>query len=103
MAQAELNVSIDKMSGKIYGDSDIYITHRHGKTVISHYPKHRDPSKITPHQHDLNNSFGGVSKQAKQRNLPIPLVMPIGSSVTMNTKPISNPPTNTTSPYVVSS
>ena len=66
MAQAELNVSIDKMSGKIYGDSDIYITHRHGKTIISHYPKHRDPSKITPHQHDLNNSFGGVSKQAKQ-------------------------------------
>ena len=65
MAQAELNVSIDKMSGKIYGDSDIYITHRHGKTVISHYPKHRDPSKITPHQRELNNSFGAISKQAK--------------------------------------
>ena len=44
MAQAELNITIDKMSGKIYGESDVYITHRYGKTVISHYPKHRDPA-----------------------------------------------------------
>jgi hypothetical protein len=66
MAQAELNISLDKMSGKIYGDSDIYITHRYGKTVISHYPKHRDPSKITPRQHELNSSFAQISKQAKQ-------------------------------------
>lgn len=66
MAQAELNISLDKMSGKIYGDSDIYISHRYGKTVISHYPKHRDPSKITPRQHELNSSFAQISKQAKQ-------------------------------------
>jgi hypothetical protein len=66
MAQAELNISLDKMSGKIYGDSDIYITHRYGKTVISHYPKHRDPSKITPRQRELNSSFAQISKQAKQ-------------------------------------
>jgi hypothetical protein len=66
MAQAELNISLDKMSGKIYGDSDIYISHRYGKTVISHYPKHRDPSKITPHQRELNSSFAQISKQAKQ-------------------------------------
>lgn len=66
MAQAELNIAIDKMSGKIYGESDVYITHRYGKTVISHYPKHRDPKSITPHQRDLNNSFGAVSKQTKQ-------------------------------------
>ena len=66
MAQAELNVSLDKLSGKIYGDSDLYIAHRYGKTVISHYPRHRDTSTFTPHQRDLNNSFGAVSKQAKQ-------------------------------------
>jgi len=66
MAQAELNVSLDKMSGKIYGDSDVYIAHRYGKTVISHYPKHRDTSTFTPHQRELNNSFGAISKQAKQ-------------------------------------
>ena len=33
MAQADLNITIDKMSGKIYGKSDVYIAHRYGKTV----------------------------------------------------------------------
>ena len=66
MAQAELNISLDKMSGKIYGDSDVYIAHRYGKTVISHYPKHRDTSTFTPHQRELNASFANISKQAKQ-------------------------------------
>ena len=65
MAQAELNITIDKMSGKIYGESDVYITHRNGKTVISHYPKHRDPNSLTPHQRELNTSFAQLSKQAK--------------------------------------
>ena len=65
MAQAELNVSLDKMSGKIYGDSDVYIAHRYGKTVISHYPKHRDSNSLTQHQRDLNTSFAQISKQAK--------------------------------------
>ena len=65
MAQAELNISLDKMSGKIYGDSDVYIANRYGKTVISHYPKHRDISTFTPHQRELNASFAQVSKQAK--------------------------------------
>lgn len=66
MAKAELNISLDKMSGKIYGDSDVYIAHRYGKTVISHYPKHRDTSTFTPHQRELNASFAQISKQAKQ-------------------------------------
>lgn len=65
MAQAELNVAIDTLSGKIYGKSDVYITHRFGKTVISHYPKHRDPNTLTPHQRELNASFAQASKQAK--------------------------------------
>ena len=65
MAQAELNIAIDKMSGKIYGQSDVYITHRYGKTVISHYPKHRDPNSLTQHQRELNTSFAQLSKQAK--------------------------------------
>jgi len=65
MAQAELNIAIDKMSGKIYGESDVYIIHRYGKTVISHYPKHRDPNSLTQHQRDLNTSFAQISKQAK--------------------------------------
>lgn len=65
MAQAELNITIDKLSGKIYGNSDVYIANRNGKTVISHYPKHRDPKSITQHQRELNTSFAQLSKQAK--------------------------------------
>ena len=65
MAQAELNITIDKLSGKIYGDSDVYIAHRYGKTVISHYPRWKDPNKITPHQRELSAQFGQISKQAK--------------------------------------
>ncbi len=61
MAQAELNITIDKLSGKIYGNSDVYIANRNGKTVISHYPKHRDPNSLTPHQRDLNTSFAQIS------------------------------------------
>ena len=66
MAQAELNISLDKMSGKIYGDSDVYIAHRYGKTVISHYPKHRDTSQYTPRQREINSTFAQISRQAKQ-------------------------------------
>ena len=65
MAQAELNITIDKLSGKIYGNSDVYIANRNGKTVISHYPKHRDPNSLTQHQRELNTSFAQLSKQAK--------------------------------------
>ena len=99
MAQAELNITIDKMSGKIYGESDVYITHRNGKTVISHYPKHRDPKSITPHQRELNTSFAQLSKQAK-RNSPTPKNVPLGSKGMTNTKPIIVPPKNTISPSV---
>lgn len=65
MAQAELNITIDKLSGKIYGDSDVYIAHRYGKTVISHYPRTKDPKSITAHQRELSATFGQISKQAK--------------------------------------
>lgn len=66
MAQAELNITLDKLSGKIYGDSDVYIAHRYGRTVISHYPRHRDEKSITPHQRELNASFAQISKRTKQ-------------------------------------
>lgn len=66
MAQAELNITLDKLSGKIYGDSDVYIAHRYGRTVISHYPRHRDEKSITPHQRELNASFSKISKRTKQ-------------------------------------
>lgn len=99
MAQAELNITIDKMSGKIYGESDVYITHRYGKTVISHYPKHRDPKSITPHQRDLNTSFAQLSKQAKVE-LADPENAPLGSNDMTNTKLIITRKTSTILPSV---
>ena len=35
------------------------------ETVVSHYPKHKDPKKITAHQHDLNDKFRQAVSQAK--------------------------------------
>ena len=34
------------------------------ETVVSHYPKHKDPKKITAHQHDLNDKFRQAVAQA---------------------------------------
>ena len=65
MAKAELDILLNKLSGRLTGDSKFYTTHRYGQTVISNYPLHKDPKSITPHQHELNDSFGATSKQAK--------------------------------------
>ena len=65
MARAELDVLLDKMSGRFTGKSKFYTTHRYGRTVISNYPLRRNPKSITAHQHELNTSFGEISKQAK--------------------------------------
>ena len=66
MAKAELDILLDKLSGRLTGDSKFYTTHRYGQTVISNYPLHKDPKSITPHQRELNNNFGVISKRAKQ-------------------------------------
>lgn len=66
MAKAELNILLDKLSGRILGDSKFYTTHRHGRTVISNYPIHKDPKSITPSQRANSSGFGQISRQAKQ-------------------------------------
>lgn len=66
MAKAELNILLDKLSGRILGDSKFYSTHRHGRTVISNYPIHKDPKSITPSQRANSSGFGQRSTQAKQ-------------------------------------
>lgn len=66
MAKAELNILLDKLSGRILGDSKFYSTHRHGRTVISNYPMHKDPKSITPSQRANSSGFGQISRQAKQ-------------------------------------
>jgi hypothetical protein len=38
---------------------------RYGQTVISNYPKRRDPKKIIAHQKELNANFAQVVAQVK--------------------------------------
>lgn len=66
MAKAELDILLDKLSGRLKGDSKFYSTHRYGKTVISNYPLHKNPKSITANQRANSVSFGEISKQAKQ-------------------------------------
>lgn len=66
MAKAELDILLDKLSGRLTGDSKFYTTHRYGRTIISNYPKHKDPNSITPSQRANSSGFGQRSTQAKQ-------------------------------------
>ena len=65
MAKAELDTLLNKLQGRITGDSDFYATHRNGKTIISNYPKRRDPKKISATQHANSSAFGLAVKQCK--------------------------------------
>lgn len=65
MAKATLEVPFSSISGRLSGGSEMYATTRFGETVISTYPKHRDPKKITAHQHALNANFAQAVAQAK--------------------------------------
>lgn len=65
MAKAQLDILLDKLSGRLTGDSEFYATHRYGRTVISNYPKHKDPKSITPSQRANSTGFGQRSTQAK--------------------------------------
>lgn len=65
MAKATLEVPFSSISGRLSGESEMYVTTRFGETVISTYPKHRDPKKITAHQRALNANFAQAVAQAK--------------------------------------
>ena len=65
MAKAELDIILNKLQGRLTGDSKFYATHRHGRTVISNYPMHRDPKKISAQQRANSSAFAQASKQAK--------------------------------------
>ena len=64
MAKAELDILLNKLSGRLTGDSKFYSTHRHGKTVISNYPLHKDQKTISATQRANSSTFGQRSKQA---------------------------------------
>lgn len=65
MAKAKLEIPFSSVSGRLSGDSETYVTMRYGETVISNYPKRREPKKITQHQKDLNANFAQVVAQVK--------------------------------------
>lgn len=65
MAKAELDILLDKLSGRLTGDSKFYTTHRHGRTIVSNYPLHRDPKATTAGQRANSDSFGQAVKQCK--------------------------------------
>ena len=65
MAKAELDILLSKLQGRLKGDSEFYVTNRHGKTVISNYPLHKNKKKLTANQRAAFASFGECSKQAK--------------------------------------
>ena len=65
MAKAELDILLDKLQGRLTGDSKFYATHRHGRMVISNYPKHKDPKVISAQQKANSSAFAQLSKQAK--------------------------------------
>lgn len=64
MAKAELDILLDKLSGRLTGKSKFYTTHRHGRTIVSNYPLHLDPKKMTDGQKANTGAFGEISKQA---------------------------------------
>ena len=66
MAKINLEIPFSGIHGSINQDSEIYYAKRLGTTVASHYPKHKDPKKITAHQHDLNNRFAKAVTQASE-------------------------------------
>ena len=65
MAKAELDIFLDKLQGRLTGDSRFYTTHRHGRTVVSNYPLHRDPKTTTEGQRANSTAFGQAVKLCK--------------------------------------
>ena len=65
MAKAELDILLNKLQGRLTDDSKFYATNRHGKTVISNYPMHKDPKSISAQQKANSSAFAQASKQAK--------------------------------------
>ena len=64
MAKAELSIFLEKLQGRLTGDSKFYATNRHGRTVISNYPIHKDPKSISAQQKANSSAFAQLSKQA---------------------------------------
>ena len=65
MAKAQLDILLDKLQGRLTGDSEFYVTNRYGKTIISNYPMRKDPKKISAHQRANSDAFRQAVKQCR--------------------------------------
>ena len=65
MATTNFDYPVVSLKGRASKNSRQYYSNRYGKTVLSNYPLHRDPEKITARQHELNSHFAQAVKQAK--------------------------------------
>ena len=57
MAKADLTFPLAGVHGRLNAESTSYCYQRYGRTVVSSYPKRRDPSTISEHQRTLNTRF----------------------------------------------
>ena len=67
MAKTDLEVPFKGFRGKLDHDSEMYFCTRLGETVVSHYPKHKDPKKITDRQKARHAMFRDAVAEADRQ------------------------------------
>ena len=67
MAKADFEAPVSGMRGRLDHDSNVYFTNRFGETVVSHYPKHKDPKKITDRQKARHAMFRDAVAEADRQ------------------------------------
>jgi hypothetical protein len=67
MAKASLEIPFMGIRGRLDHSSETYYCTRLGENVVSHYPKHKDPKKITARQKARYAVFQQAVAQADQQ------------------------------------
>ena len=67
MAKVNYISPVESVSGRIDKNSDTYLTTRWGQKIQSHYPLHKDPSKITDKQRAQQDSFKKADAEMKRQ------------------------------------
>lgn len=65
MAKVDLEVPFAAINGRLDHANETYFCTRFGRTVVSHYPRHKNKKKITSHQRDLSSNFADAVRQAE--------------------------------------
>ncbi|MGM9811165.1 MAG: hypothetical protein ACI30J_09920 [Paludibacteraceae bacterium] len=65
MAKVSFQDPVANVNGRIDNNSETYFCTRFGQKVVSHYPKHKNPKKISSRQRTLNANFTHAVQQAR--------------------------------------